>query len=94
MHRQMLVNQRELVVQLCHQTKQDYFKQKLHGVRDQKKLWSVANELLHRGKTRALPFHNSKAALAERFSGGRCLGWLRGYLGDRVQSVAVGDARS
>ena len=26
--------------------------------------------------------------------GGRCLDWPRGYLSDRVQSVAVGDGRS
>ena len=26
--------------------------------------------------------------------GGQCLDWLRGYLSDRVQSVAVGDGRS
>ena len=77
----MFVKQRELVVQLCHQAKQDYFKLKLDGMRDQKNFWSAANELLHRGKTRALLFHNSEAALAE---------WFSNYFHEKVQDLRRG----
>ena len=75
----MFVKQRELVVQLCHQAEQDHFKQKLDGVRDQTKFWSVSNKLhAVQRKDKGSAFPNSDASLTERFSV---------YFHDKVQNL-------
>ena len=50
--------------------KATYYKSRINDcVGDQKALFSIANELMHRGKPNTLPEHESSALLAEEFSG-------------------------
>ena len=65
-HREMYTHQRDLTNELCDKAKKTYYHDKL-SVRDQKQLYTVANNLLHRSKAKTLPTHSSAEELANKF---------------------------
>ena len=67
-HRQMLTNQRDHVSDMCRAAKIEYYQTKIETCgSDQKKLYQVMNELLHRKGPALLPAHDSSKDLADKF---------------------------
>ena len=62
----MYTHQRDLTNELCDKAKKTYYHDKL-SVRDQKQLYTVANNFLHRSKAKTLPTHSSAGELANKF---------------------------
>ena len=64
----MLTNQRDHVSDMCRAAKIEYYQTKIEICgSDQKKLYQVMNELLHRKGPALLPAHDSSKDLADKF---------------------------
>ena len=66
-HRQIVVEQRNLVTNLCQEAKKAYYQDRL-CLHDRRELYSVANELLHRDKANVLPTRACSKVLAAEVS--------------------------
>ena len=66
-HRDIYVQQRDLTNSLIQEAKKDYYHHKL-SVPNQKDLYTVANELLHRTKQKVFPSQFSKDELPDKFA--------------------------
>ena len=67
-HREMFVNQRNKVNNMCSEVKKNHYKEKLSDVRNQAQFYNIANKLLHRGNTTTLPTYECAERLANDFA--------------------------
>ena len=78
-HHDILKSEQQNVNKLCAKAKTDFYSGKIEETnKDQKKLFQVSNELLHRKKVSSLPSHADPSELADK---------LADYFSDKIEKI-------
>ena len=79
-HRDMFTYRKNKVNTMCGEAKKTYYKENLSDIRSHAQFYNIANKLLHRRKTIALPNYECAESLASKFAN---------YFDEKIQRICT-----